>query len=155
FSRGPPTKEGPNIETIGTFGRGSQPEKLDRLQVVNEFPIRSRLGVMELVDANDGKRVTRDGGDAVRGQGLHASKDVFPAFGPRAADVQLAEITVAQDFAIGPERLLQNLSSMSDKEQRRLKTRLAHPSIVKCGDHGLTRAGGSDNEVAVAVVQPT
>ena len=57
--------------------------------------------------------------DAVGGQRLDAGEDVPPALGPRAADVELAEVGVAENLPVGAQRLFEDLLPMGDEEQRR------------------------------------
>ena len=79
-----------------------------------------------------------------------------PAFRAGAADVELTEVGVVEHLAIGPERLFEDLATVRHEEQRRTLARLlGQPPVVQRGDHGLTRAGGRHDEVAMAVVDAT
>ncbi len=114
----------------------------------------ARLGVVELVDDDDVEGIRRDVRHAVDGQRLHAGEDVPPALRPRAADVQLAEVRVGEHFAIGAERLLEDLPAVRDEQQRRafVGRPLAQPPVVQRGDHRLAGAGRGDDQVAMPVV---
>lgn len=109
--------------------------------------------MVELIDDDHGVPVGRDPVHPVRGEGLNAGEHVLPPFGPGAGDVQLAEVHVVEDLAIGAQRLLQDLLAVRHEEQGRAGLRLSgQPAVVERGDHGLARPGGGDHEVAVPMV---
>jgi hypothetical protein len=80
---------------------------------------------------------------------------VFPSLRTCASDVQLTEGAITQDLAVGPQRLLQDFAAMSDEQQPRPSTLDTKSAVVQGGDHGLPRACGRDDEVAVAIVNTT
>ncbi len=55
--------------------------------------------------------------DAVGRQRLNAGKDVLPAFGSCTTDIELAEVGVTQDLAVGPQGLLEDLATVRHEEQ--------------------------------------
>ena len=76
-----------------------------------------------------------------------------PALRPRTADVELAEVRVIENFAVGAQRLFENLPAVRDEEQgRTLAGLLGQPAVVQGGDDGLARAGGGHDQVAVTVM---
>ena len=85
-------------------------------------PVGASLCVVELVDDDDRVRTGRDVGDSVCRQRLDGGEDVIPALGAGAADVELAEVGVVQDLAVGAHGLLEDLATVSDEEQRRRRS---------------------------------
>lgn len=86
------------------------------LEVIDQRSVGASLGVVELIDDHNIERVSRHMGYPVRRQRLHAREHVLPTLGTSAANVQLPEVSIAQHFAVGPKRLLQNLSAMGNEE---------------------------------------
>lgn len=122
--------------------------------MVKEPPVGGRGSVVELVDHHNVEGVGRHGGHVVGRQRLDRGEDVAPALGARAGEVFLAKGGIRQNLAVRTQRLLQNLTSVSDEQQRghffaALGCRLTEPAIVERGNHRLTGACGRDDKVAV------
>src|SRR4051794_19105473 len=79
---------------------------------------------------------------------------MVPTFWPRAGDVQLAEHGVGEHFSVGPQRLLENLLAVRDEEESRPVGwgGPAQSAVVKRSDHRLASPGGSDDQVAMAIM---
>src|SRR6478736_4511148 len=105
--------------------------------MIEDSSISAGLSVVELVDDDDLKGIRRDVLDAVRGERLHAGKDVLPPLRSGAADVQLAEGTVCQNLAVGPQRLLQDFAAMGDKQQAWSPAVDTERAVVQGRDDGL------------------
>ena len=147
-----PVEEGADVGAVGALRGCGEPEEFAGLEVVEKPPIGRRLGVVELVDDDDVERVGGDLGDAA-GERLDAGEDVSPLARDVPADIQLAEGAVAEDLAVGAQRLLEDLLAVGDEEQARPFAPCTEAAIVEGGDDGLAGAGCGDDEVAVPVVQ--
>ena len=73
---------------------------------------------MELVDDHDVEPVARDAIDAVGGQRLNRCEDMAPLLRSLAFVIELTEVRVTKDLAVGPERLVQDLFAVSNKQKR-------------------------------------
>lgn len=106
--------------------------------------------MVELIDDDHVEVLRRELLHAVRREALHAREDVAPPLRSLTADVQLAEGAVGQHLPVGPQRLLQDLLSVGDEQQRRA---MRQTRVVERRDDGLAGAGCGDDQVAVPVVQ--
>ena len=75
--------------------------------------------MVELVDDDDVEGVRRDLLEPLLAQRLDHREDVAPVGDPAAA-VDLAERPVAQDRAVGRQRLPQDLLAVRDEQQRQV-----------------------------------
>src|SRR3546814_14491192 len=85
-------------------------------------------------------------------QALERGEDVLEPCRLRAADPLLAEGGVAQGVAEGGEALVEDLLAVGDEQQAGAGEPLAEAGVVDGGHHGLARAGGGDEEVAVVAL---
>ena len=153
FDRGPTTEELAHVHAVCPLGCRRQGEELARAELIQEAPVGPRFGVVELVDHDDRVGVRFNLVDTVRGQRLDAGEYVPPALRPRTADVELAEVSVIENFAVSAQRLFENLPAVGDKEKGgTVGGLLSQPAVVQGGDDGLARAGGGHDQVAVTVM---
>ena len=87
----PAAEELADVDTVGAFRSGGQPDQLDRLHVVEQPSVRRGLGVMELVDHHDVEVIWFDAGKPCLRKGLDAGEHVPPLGGFLSIHQQLAE----------------------------------------------------------------
>jgi hypothetical protein len=154
---GPAAEEGPDVDAVAALGGGGEPEQLAGLEAVQQPAVGRGLGVVELVDDDDVEGGGVEVVHAVCRERLHAGEHVAPALRPGPADPHLAEGGVAQDLAVGAQRLGEDLRAVGDEEQGRAGAcrrweLLREPPVVQRRDDRLAGPRGRDDEVAVAVV---
>ena len=122
------------------------------VEVVDDAPICPGLCMVELVDDDDAEGICRNVRDPVRRQGLNARENVLPPLGASAADVELAEVTVAKDLPVGPQRLLKNLPPMCHEQQPWPVATNAKPLVVQSCNDCLSGAGGGHHKIAMPIM---
>ena len=90
-----------NVDSVAPLRCCREPQQLHGFQMVDEFAVRGRCRMVELVDDDHVKAVCLQCVDALGRKRLDAGEDVLPQRRLVLPDVKLAEGAILHDVAVG------------------------------------------------------